>query len=58
MRPLGPGYRLIAPIEGGGRRILVDFGYITEDERGRAKPPTGRPAVLTGALSLLLPPLL
>lgn len=29
-RPHGPGYRVIAPVETEGRRVLVDFGFVPE----------------------------
>ncbi|MGM0585759.1 MAG: SURF1 family protein [Pseudomonadota bacterium] len=49
LKPWGPGYRVVAPFETeGGRRILVDRGFIPQEEKGedRAAPQ----AAVTGAL--------
>ncbi len=50
-RPWGPGFRVIAPLrlEGDGRRVLVDLGYIPEEMKGEAVA-ADRAAGVTGAL--------
>lgn len=50
-RPWGPGFRVIAPLrlEGDGRRVLVDLGYIPEEMKGEAVA-AGETAEVTGAL--------
>ncbi len=47
-RGYGPGYRVIAPFETGGRRILLDRGFVPESLRA-AERGTG-PARITGNL--------
>ncbi|MDF2231464.1 SURF1 family protein [Albimonas sp. CAU 1670] len=48
--PYGPGFRVIAPFETeGGRRILVDRGFIPEAEKTEARDLPG-PLEVTGAL--------
>lgn len=49
-RPYGPGYRVVAPVETGGRRVLVDLGYIPEAARGEVLPPEGTEIAAEGAL--------
>jgi surfeit locus 1 family protein len=49
-RPYGPGFRVIAPVDTGGRRVLADLGYVPEARRGEALPAPGTPLTLTGAL--------
>jgi surfeit locus 1 family protein len=45
----GPGYRIVAPfLTDAGRRILVDRGFIREEERGL--PRQGGPATIEGNL--------
>lgn len=49
-RPWGPGFRVIAPlILDGGRRVLVDLGYVPERMKGAALP-AGARVEATGAL--------
>jgi len=48
LRDQGAGYRIIQPFETGGRRILVDRGFVPATEKN-APPATG-PAVVTGNL--------
>jgi len=48
LRGPGAGYRVIQPFETGGRRILVDRGYVPAAEKD-APPATG-PAIVTGNL--------
>lgn len=50
VRPDGPGFQVIVPVEVGGRRILADLGYVPEGERATALPPPGTGLSLTGAL--------
>ncbi|MGG7568354.1 SURF1 family protein [Rhodovulum sp. DZ06] len=49
MKPWGPGFRIIAPFETAeGRRILVDRGYVPQDQKDAARAlPAG---TVTGAL--------
>lgn len=48
-KPYGPGFRIIAPFETeGGRRILVDRGFVPEEEKDAARDQ--RAATVTGAL--------
>ena len=35
----GPGFRVIAPFETGGRRILLDRGFISDEARKTPRPP-------------------
>ena len=50
-RGLGPGYRVIAPLDtGAGRRILVDLGFIPEEMKGGGYPGSGGRARVTGTL--------
>lgn len=44
----GPGFRVIAPFTTGGRRILVDRGFLPDAERRNALPAVA--ATLTGTL--------
>ena len=47
----GPGYRVIAPLEAdGGRRVLVDLGFVTQEMKDGAFPGSGARARVTGAL--------
>lgn len=50
LRPDGPGFQVIVPIETGGRRVAADLGYVPEAQRGAAVPPPGTAVSLTGAL--------
>lgn len=53
LKPHGPGYRIIAPVElADGRRILADLGYVPEAMGEPAARPGPRPqrVALTGAL--------
>lgn len=36
---LGPGYRLIAALDTGKRRVLVDRGFIPQDRKDQPRPP-------------------
>ncbi|MEM1130601.1 MAG: SURF1 family protein [Pseudomonadota bacterium] len=36
---VGPGFRVIVPFETGGRRILLDRGFISAADRDAARPP-------------------
>lgn len=45
---LGPGYRVIAPFETGGRLILIDRGFVPESRKGDPRP--AGPASVTGNL--------
>ncbi|MGF1446407.1 MAG: SURF1 family protein [Pikeienuella sp.] len=49
-RPFGPGYRLIVPIDTGGRRLLVDLGFVREAERAQVLPAPGTEISAIGAL--------
>jgi surfeit locus 1 family protein len=50
-KPYGPGFRVIAPFETqGGRRILVDRGFVPEEEKDAARPLPQGPVTVTGAL--------
>jgi len=51
LRPFGPGFRTIVPVElEDGRRVMADLGFIDETEKGAALPEPGAPIALTGAL--------
>ncbi|MEL6217278.1 MAG: SURF1 family protein [Pseudomonadota bacterium] len=50
VRPDGPGFQVIVPVQTEGRRVLVDLGYVPEAARGSALPATGTALSLTGAL--------
>ena len=49
-RPQGPGFRVIAPVDVAGRRVLADFGYVPEAEKATALPAPGTRLSVTGAL--------
>ena len=50
-KQLGAGYRVIAVVETDGRRILVDRGFLLQDQRDLARPgPDAGPARFTGNL--------
>lgn len=44
----GPGFRLIVPFETGGRRILADLGYISEEAKKATR--SAMPATIEGNL--------
>lgn len=48
LKSVGPGFRVIAPFDMDGRRILVDRGFIRLTDRDRARPPVD--ATLLGNL--------
>lgn len=48
LKLVGPGFRVIAPFETAGRRILVDRGFVPDDQRRTPRPPVA--AALTGNL--------
>ncbi|MBD3679581.1 MAG: SURF1 family protein [Rhodobacteraceae bacterium] len=48
VKQVGAGYRVIAPFEVDGRRVLVDRGYLPLEEKDAARPPLE--AVVTGNL--------
>ncbi|MEV8465252.1 SURF1 family protein [Fluviibacterium sp. DFM31] len=48
MKLVGPGFRVIAPFETGGRRILLDRGFIRLTDRDRLRPAVT--ATITGNL--------
>jgi surfeit locus 1 family protein len=48
-RESGPGFRVIAAFETGGRRILIDRGFVPETEKHTARP--ARPATVNGNLA-------
>lgn len=48
-KQIGPGYRIIAPLETGGRRVLLDLGFLPE---GRAVPPLAGVVTVRGNLDL------
>lgn len=50
VKPEGPGYRVVAPFETEGRRILVDLGYIPEERKAEALRPEPRSVAVVGAL--------
>lgn len=39
LKSVGPGFRVIAPFDMDGRRIMVDRGFIRLTDRDRARPP-------------------
>ena len=49
-RPQGPGFRVIAPVDVAGRKVLADFGYVPEAEKSTALPAPGTQVSVTGAL--------
>ncbi|OSP56516.1 SURF1 family protein [Pseudoruegeria sp. SK021] len=48
LKLVGPGFRVIAPFETGGRRILLDRGFIRLTDRDRVRPEVT--ATITGNL--------
>lgn len=45
-KPGGPGFRIVSAFETGGRRILLDRGYVPEAQKMSARPPVA--ATITG----------
>lgn len=51
LKPHGPGYRVIAPVEtDGGRLVMTDLGFVPEDMKDRALRPVADRVALIGAL--------